>query len=102
MKLINYKYGHIPEFETCINGKIVMTKNEWKSARTYLLRASKSKRFMPSYRWVPQVLREDLKRTIKTQKGFILTIRVHLTECLVTKYNLSNYKRNNYMIEVLN
>jgi len=59
MKLINYNYGYFPEFNCSIHGKIVMTSREWQKARLFLLRGSK--RWLPSYPWVPEMLQNDEK-----------------------------------------
>jgi hypothetical protein len=96
MKLINYYYGYNPIFECSIHGKIVMTAKEWKDAYNFLKRTKK----IDSY--FKKVLTEDVERTIPTRNGsYLLNVRVSATEVLVEKYNLSNYKRGNYMIEVV-
>ena len=100
MKLINYNYGYIDRFSCSIHGKIVMTGKEWEKARQYLLRGAR--RWLPSYPWVSQIIKEDEKRIIPTRRGsYLMNIRVPATEAIARKYGLKRYKTANYMIEVV-
>lgn len=98
MKLINYNYGYSPAFSCSIHGKIVMSEKEWNEATQFLLRGAK--RWLPSYPWVKETLKEDMKRGIETKEGTLFNIRVPATEALASKYNLKRYKRANYSILV--
>lgn len=99
MKLINYKYGYFQEFTCSIHGKIRMTYREWKKARTYLL-ANYLKRKSDRSFFLP-ILRQDIERRINTKKSFIINIRVTATEQLVNHFKVKNYKRGNYILEII-
>lgn len=101
MKLINYRYGYNNLFNCSIHGKIRMSTREWKKVYKFLLLGSK--RWLPSYPWIKQILKEDIHRKIryKNDKGYLINIRVPATDALVKKYKLNNYKLGNYSIEVI-
>lgn len=98
MKIINYNYGYSNFFDCSLHGKIIMTKREWEKALLFLFRGAK--RWLPSYPWVKNVLKSDIKRFIKTKMGNIFNIRVPATETIAEKYKLKRYKRGNYIIVV--
>jgi hypothetical protein len=77
-----------------------MSKKEFTEALLFLKRGAK--RWLPSYPWVIGVLKEDIKRTIPVKGGYLVNIRVPATEVIAEKYNLTNYKRGNFMILVMN
>lgn len=99
MKLINYKRGYNNTFDCSIHGTIKMTMGEWKQAEHYLINDADTIRKDHSY-FNSQLLKEDVQRRIKIKNGFLINIRVSATEALVKQFNLKNYKRGNYQIEV--
>lgn len=100
MKLINYKRGYNSTFDCSIHGTIKMTAIEWEQVYNRLLAEadtiSKYHRYFNS-----QMLKDDVLRRIPTKTGYFINIRVSATEALVKIYNLRNYKRGNYQIEVI-
>ena len=96
MKLINYDYGYINNFDCSIHGKIITTKEEWLRALKYLFH-HKVKDY---YLW-KDLLKEDITRAIHTKKGTLFNIRVTATEKIVDKFNVKGYKRGNYMFMVV-
>ena len=103
MKVINYNYGYNNTFNCCIHGKVRMSGAEWIEVRKYLLKASTLKKAaIANEHWTSTSfrLRNDLNRTIETNKTVLFNIRVPLTELLAKKYGL-NIKRANYAIEII-
>lgn len=98
MKLINYKYGYYNTFGCSIHGKIIMTQKEWQNAYKYLTSSNVKKSFLPSYPHYNSLITEDIKRQVKTKDGYLINIRVPMTEKLVNHYNIPRYKRGNYML----
>jgi hypothetical protein len=99
MKITNYKRGYNNTFDCSIHGTIRMTREEWEEASRYLIndadRIRHNHRYFNSGR-----LKEDIERKIITKHGFLINIRVDATAALVKHFNLKNYKRGNYQIEV--
>lgn len=93
MKLINYKKGYSEKFDCSIHGTIKMTLKEWKRARKWLL---------TQHLFNKDLLIEDFKRVVLTEKGYFINIRVTATELLASKYNLTNYKDGNYRLFIQN
>ena len=89
MKLTNYNRGFNDFFDCSIHGVIKMTQLEFTSVRTWLLRSK------------ALFIKRDLDRILQTKHRYFLNIRISATEKLVKKYNLTNYKRGNYIIEVI-
>jgi hypothetical protein len=102
MKLINYNYRYNNTFNCSVHGKIVMSPEEWNEALKYLKSTKVKKSFLPSYPWTNTNLLLDIDRKIKTKWGYLINIRVPMTEKLVNKYNLTNHKRGNYVILITN
>jgi hypothetical protein len=100
MKIINYDYGYNNYFDCSIHGKIIMDKKEWGEAISFLLRGAK--RWLPSYPYIKNILKEDIKRSISVKNGKLYNVRVSATEVIAEKYNLKKYKRGNYVILVKN
>jgi hypothetical protein len=98
MKLINYNYGNINTFDCVIKGKIIVSKNEWKKCLNYLARVKPD----TSYPFYKTMVKEDVKRQIKTKKGYLVNIRIWATEKIVNHFNLKRYKKNNYMFLIIN
>ena len=102
MKLINYNYGYVSEFACSIHGKIIMTKQEFDKAVKYLLHPKVKNCYFGDYGLPKTMFKQDLNRTIPTRNGsYLLNIRVGATELLARKFELKNYKRANYMLEVV-
>lgn len=101
MKLINYNYGYYNTFNCTIHGKIQMTEAEWREALKYLKSAKVKKSFLPSYPHTNHMLLEDICRNVLAKKGYLINIRVSMTEKLVSKYDLPRYKRGNYMLQII-
>jgi len=99
MKLINYNYGYNNNFNCSIHGKIIMNEKEWKEAITFLLKGAK--RWLPSYPWIKNTLKEDIERGVRVKNGKLYNIRVSPTETIAKKYSLKNYKRGNYVVLVI-
>jgi len=103
MKLINYNYGYTPASQGSewYRGKILMTYDEWRKVKSYLMRA----RLGASYenKFLHDLLKKDIEKNIASVRGggFHVIIRVTATEKLVEKYNLKNYKRQNYFVHVV-
>lgn len=95
MKLINYNYGYIDKFSCSIRGKIIVDKETWRELIKYLKRITR-------IGYLRDLLKVDLNRTVKTKQGNLVNIRVFLTEKIVDKFHLKNYKRANYMFLILN
>ena len=104
MKLVNYKRGYNERFDCSIHGTIYMTHSEWDKSFAYLKRyAKRMKDFnLTLYSHYLDLVKTDSQRQIQTVGGFIINIRVTATELLVERYNLTNYKRGNYQINVSN
>ena len=100
MRLINYKYGYNNTFNCSIHGKIILSTKEWSDVLKYFRSPQVKKSFLPSYPWTNSILLEDTKRKIQTKDGYIINIRVPMTEKLATRYKLNNYKRGNYMLNI--
>ena len=95
VKLVNYKRGYNNKFDCTIHGTIYMTYGEWKKALTYLRRAIRSS-------FIKEMLNDDIKRTIETNKGFLVNIRITATEMLASHLKLNKYRLGNYQIYVTN
>lgn len=100
MKIINYKYGWRNKFFCVIDGRIVMTKQEWKKVKKYLLHPS----LVLYYSRDKTMLKSDMDRAYETKKGQLINIRVYATEKMISKFKTTGakYKRNNYEILILN
>ena len=101
MKITNYKYGYIPVFDCVINGKITMSSQEFGKVKKYLLRTPKME-YTNDRDFRVRMLKEDLQRKIELKNSYLVNIRVLATELIVNHYKLNGYKRNNYMLEVVN
>lgn len=96
MKITNRNYGYIEKFECNIDGKITMSQKEWYQVVRKCFERLSNDSF---YR---DILIDDLGRRIyKPTRGFLVSVRVPLTEMIVDTYGLDKYKRGNYMMEVL-
>lgn len=93
MKLINYNYGYFSEFECSVHGKIRMSYKEWIDAIRYLYAVE-------SDSFTRDIFIEDTNRRITGKNCFYVAVRVTKTEMLVKRYNLQNYKRGNFILEV--
>ena len=100
MKLINYRYGCVMnKNSTWYNGKIKMSYTEFVDVVKFL----KRKRLLGASYYSDmnkQLLKEDLQKKQECKNGFLVALRVTCTELIAEKYKLTNYKRNNYFIEV--
>jgi len=99
MKLINYNYGYNNTFNTCIHGKIVVSKQLWVRMLKYL--------FNPAVEIIDwdidkRILKEDIKRLIITKAGTLVNIRVNATQKLVHKFKIKKYRLGNYMFLIKN
>lgn len=105
MKLINYPQYNLDYervFGCVIGGRIVMTGSEWPDAIRYLRSSKVKKQFLPSYPWTNTMLLEDIYRKVSIKNGYAINIRVPMTRELADKFGLKNYKKRNYVIEVIN
>lgn len=103
MKLINRENTYYAyQFSCSLGGKIVMTRQEWKDAAAYLKKTHKlhdgTGTYLSFYR---QLLKRDIARAVPHGKATWYNIRVPATALLAKRYRLSNYKRRNYVIEVI-
>lgn len=95
MKLINYKRGYIEKFDCVIHGTIKMSLKEFDKVLSYL-------KFNKAKLWNDKVFEEDFKRRIYFNNGkkFLINFRTTATKLIADKWNLTNYKAGNYMLEV--
>lgn len=88
MKITNYNRGYIDFFNCVIHGKIVVSNEEWGKIQKYAFK----------YAYNPS----DFLRFKSVKGGRLYDLRITTTEKIVKHFGLKNYKKGNYLIEVLN
>ena len=91
---------------TSFRGVISMSSGEWREALRFLFRGAR--RWRPSYPWVIEMLRKDIKRPVVRDGGRVheFAVRVPATEAIVERFKPTGvppshrYKRQNYVIRV--
>ena len=100
--LINRRYGYW-QFDCVIDGKIVLTRAQFKQALKKLMRSRKWLYSGHDARWYKRyVLKPDsTTRFVQEGKSRIYNVRVDATKAIAEMFGLKNYKRQNYVIEVI-
>jgi hypothetical protein len=93
MKLINYKRGYNNTFDCSIHGTIKMSRDEYDEMVMFLYKNENKV-------WNKDILYTDLANRIHFKGGFLCNIRTTTTEMVAKHFGLTNYKPNNYQIEV--
>lgn len=89
MKIKNYKRGYINTFYCVIHGTLEVSKEEFK-------------KILPLLKKYSYNFEEDIQKNyfVDKQKNHYYCFGVKPMEKIVSKYNLTNYKRGNYQIKL--